>query len=284
MRTNFYTNLLKRMEEIKPSLDKMLEIREIIIRDKNNNKFQAQWRKRFDGSFIEVMTELESLLSEYKQYQETLGKEVNSFLSISEERKIKSILNLLRKDIWFDNDVHSEFGRNENSYFRYIRGEMQLDPIFQMDSIEEAKKKMLLIIREELINSFNTKFEFARQYLFKEINSLEIKMKEITTANEKYSDFYDYGLSIINEKSTIAMILLGVSIECLFKKKYNNIIRENMTLGNIINKLNRKKILKNQIDLLNDINDTYIKAKHEKDTVVPKETVELFYQKASNFY
>jgi len=285
MPNNIYSDITRRLAELKPKLLETLQNREMEVRDREEDTFQVYWKKRIEKEYASILTDLEFLLDDYINFQISLGIEIYEFLSKSSERKIKSILNLYKMDIWFEKDVFSRFKQKDNTYYRFFKDDLQEPPFLKNeDDKSKAKQKMMEKCREELIDSFHTKFEYTEQYLFKESKRLDDKLQKITKSKDKPSQFFDFGHNIVSTNPTIAMILLGVSIECLLKKNYSEIIPESMTLGRIIGILKRKRKLTNQIELLEDINTSYIKAKHEKDTIIPKTYVELFYQKATILY
>jgi len=284
MKNNFFTEFLTQLENIKPKLLEMLENRGIEVHRKDGNEYQVSWKKRFEIEYSEIMTSFESLLNQYKNFQVKSGLEIFDLLSISKEREFKSILNLLRKDIWFDNDVHSKFEMKNNQFHRHFRGHIQEEIFITGVTIENAKNAMIDQCRKELTDSFLAKFEHVKHYLLTESKKLSEKVNEISKSEEKYSDFYNYGLSIISVEPTIAMVLLGVSIECLLKVKYLEPIYRTKTLGQLFSILKRKKLFLNQVDLLAEINDSYIIAKHDIETEIPEKDVRLLYEKSTNFF
>lgn len=285
MLDDFYSNIAKKLLNLKPKLLEILQNREMEVRDREENIYQVYWKKRTEKEHASIITDLEFLMDDYVNFQISIGKEIYEFLSKSSEKKIKSILNLYKMDVWFEKDVFSRFKLKNNAYYRFFKDDLQENPFLENESDKaKAKQKMMEKCREELIDSFHTKFEYSELYLLKESKRLDEKIRNITKSKDKPSKFFDYGHNIISTNPTIAMVLLGVSIECILKKNYSEIIPESMTLGKIIGILKRKKKLTNHIDLLKDINTSYIKAKHEKDTVIPKAYVELFYQKATILY
>jgi len=284
MKENFYADFLTQFEKIKPKLQEMLENREIFVQKKENNQYQVSWEKRYEIEYSELMASFESLLNKYINFQEISGLEIYDLLSLSKEREIKSILNLLRKDIWFDNDVHSKFEMIDSKFYRHFRGHVQDDVFIESVTIGEAKEAMIKQCRKELIDSFLAKCEYVKHFLLSESKHMSEKIKKISKSDGKYSIFFNYGLNIITDEPTIAMVLLGVSIECLLKTKYLDLSHRTKPLGPIIGILKRKKILLNQIDLITEINESYILAKHEIETEIPEKEVRLLFEKSTIFF
>jgi len=283
MTDNFYNKFLKKMEEIHPSIIELLQNRPIVIRDKGNNDYQAYWEKRMDAKYTSIITNFESLLTEYNNYQNLGEKAINKMLSISDDDNIKSILNLLRKDIWFDSDVHSKFKRDRNNYFRYYRGVIQSKAFLEnIISFEDAEKAMIDIIRKELIESFQAKFSSIIQYLSNESKILEQNLKQICISDQKYARLFSFGEKSIKSEPTAAMILLGVSLECLLKTKHISFIQERCVLEVIIKELERRKTYdKEIINLLKKVCNLYGKAKHERATLIPDKEVKDFYEQTA---
>lgn len=285
MTKNYYKDIFNQLLEIKPTLLSALQEREMEVRSKEKNIYQVYWKNRVENEFAEVQTELVSILEDYHFFQDSMGKEVNEYLSLSKEKGVKSLLNIFRMDVWFEKDVSSRFKQVNGKYFRYFKDHLQPEIFFEnRENEEEAKQAMIEQCRIEIIDSFHTKCNYIENYLDKEIKKLYLKLSEITKSEDKPSSFFKYGFQVLEKNSTIAIIILGVSVECSLKQKYRSFIRESISLGQIIYELERRKRMTKTLDLLKDLNNSYVKAKHEKDYLVSKEEVELYYQKATAFF
>lgn len=282
MKENFYREIREKLQKLQPTLLQTLQEREIEVRSKENNIYQVYWKKSVEKEFAETQTELVSILEDYEIFQDSIGKEVNEYLSLLKEKNVKSILNLFRMDVWFEKDVYSRFKEVGGKYYRFFKDNLQ-EEIFSegVENEKQAKHTMIIQCRKEIVDSFHTKFECVEKYLKKEIRKLNNKLEKIKESKDKPSIFYNYGINIVKENPTIAMIILGVSVECKLKLKFRHFLRDSLSLGKIIGVLERRKRMTKHYNLLKDINDYYVKAKHEKDTLIPLSEVELFYQKST---
>ncbi|MHA1221694.1 MAG: hypothetical protein ACTSP3_00270 [Candidatus Heimdallarchaeaceae archaeon] len=285
MLNNFYKNVLKQLMEIKPTLLLALQHREMEVKNRGEAIYQVHWKKREEQELIDILIELESILEEYELFQNSMGKEIIEYLSLSKNRKIKSILNLYKKDVWFEKDVHSRYKLENNKLYRFFKDDCQSEVFLDnVENIEDAKQAMINQCRKEIVDSFVTKFKYVEKYLKKEIDKLEKKMSAIKKSSDKPSKFYTFGSNIIKDNPTIAIIILGVAIECQLKLSYGHFIRENKSLGEIIAELKKRKRMKESFGLLDEINNNYVKAKHEKDTLIQQSKVETIYQQATIFF
>jgi len=281
---NFYLELKKNLIRIKQDLLEILEKRKIIVRKRKNNDFQVHWDDNSEKPYLRIILDYELIIEKYLIFQNGIGKEINELLSKSTDRKHKSILNLIKKEIWFDPKVHSKFIKENNKYYRSYRGDKQEDFIEESD-LDKAKIKMIDICRKELIESFLLKYDSVLIYLENESEWLSEIIQQTLNKQDKSSKIYKYGFNILEDEPTIAMILLGVALECQMKIKYNLDILDKDTLGTLIGKLKKTKKYPNlNYKLLNEINIKYIKAKHEKTSIIPLSEVEPLYQKAIIFF
>jgi len=284
MTDNFYQELLNKLLKLKPMLLSELKRRPMVVRKKSDDIFQVHWKNRVENNFVKIQAEFISILEDYEFFQDSTGKDIREYLSLSEENEIKSILNIYRKDVWFEKDVFSRFKKLDSKFYRFFKDDVQDEIFFENgDKEEEAKKAMINKCREELIDSFEIKFDSVKYYLTLEKNKLDKQISEIKQSKNKSSEFYNFGLGIMKQNPTIAMIILGVSIECTLKTKYSHILRHSYSLGKIIGELERRN-RKKHLNLLKDINELYVKAKHEKDTLISEADVILYYQKVSVFF
>ena len=280
----FYEEMKAELIKIKPDLLKIFENREIIVRKRNDNKFQVHWADNSEKPYIRVISDLETMLENYRVFQNGIGKEINDLLSKSDEKKYKSILNIIKQDIWFDSKVHAVFIRDDNKFYRSFKGE-KLEDFFTESDLNTAKTKMIDICRKELIESFEVKIESVLVYLENESKWLNQTIQQTKNRKDKSTKFYKHGLKILKDEPTIAMILLGAALELQMKIKYNMDLLEKDTLGILIGQLKKtKKFPDVNYSLLNEINVKYIKAKHEVTTVIPVKIVEDLYQKAIVFF
>lgn len=285
MPENFFKAMKQQLVKLHPTLLKILQEKEMVVRVKEKDIFQVYWKKRVEKKFAETQIELESILEDYVLFQNSIGKEVFDYLSVSKDKDVKSLLNIFRMDVWFEKDVFSRFKFVDNKYYRFFKDDLQTEVFFENgEKEEEAKQAMINTCRIELIDSFQTKWNYIKNYLKKEKNKLDSKINEIRKSKNKPSEFFAYGLKTIKDNSTIAMIILGVSVECHIKLKHGNFLKESISLGQIMSELKKRKKMTKFLNLLNDLNNLYVKAKHEKDTLIPETEVELFYQKAIVFF
>ncbi len=281
---NFYLKLNENLCNIKPKILQILKERKIIVRKKENDDFQVFWEDNSEKPYIQIISDLKFVLDDYIEFQNSIGRDIYDLLSPSEERKYKSILNLVRKDIWFDPNVHSQYKKEDNKFYCYYRGNIQ-EKFFAETNLDKAKERMIRNCRNELIDSFQLKFDSILVYLDNEFKRLDIIINQMVKNSDKASKIYNYGLKILEDDSTIAMILLGVSLECHLKMNYNADILEKDSLGKLIGRLKESKKYPNlNYKLINEINIKYIKAKHEKTAVIPYLDVEKYYQKATIFF
>jgi len=282
MPENFYNAIKQQLVKLHPTLLKILQEKEMVVRRKETDIFQVCWKKRVEKKFAETQIELVSILEDYVLFQNSIGKEVFDYLSLSKDKEVKSLLNIFRMDVWFEKDVFSRFKFVDNKYYRFFKDDLQTEVFFEDgEKEEEAKQAMMNICRTEIVDSFQTKWNYIDNYLKKEKGKLDSKINEIRKSKNKPSEFFNYGLKTIKDNPTIAMIILGVSVECHLKFKYGNFLKESLSLGQIISELKKRNRLINSLNLLNELNIYYVKAKHEKDTLIPATEVELSYQKAT---
>ncbi len=281
MKDNFYSDLLKRIENIEQKLLDCLLKRELIIRDRGTNEYQVHWKDSLNSECSKIVVEFGSLLEDYQRFQNGIGEKVIDELSRSKERAVKSILNLLTKDVWFDSNVYSRFRRDSNNYYRTYKGDIQKNIFIENETDETAAKQMMINqCRKELEQAFKDKLDYSKNHLKLKAEKLVSLENAISHSSGKPELFYNFGLKIKDTNPTEAMVLLGVSIECQLKSKYNSIIQENLALGKMIGELQRKKKLRNRINLLKDINIKYNKAKHEKNTLMTVMEVTSLYQQS----
>jgi len=282
---NFYDEVLNELIELKPALLKILREKDIIVRNRKKNVYQVYWKKRVEGSYSSELSQLAEIIRKYENHQMLIDEEIHEYLSSSRKKEVKSILNLFRQDIWFDKDVHSRFYKNQNSYYRFFKDDVQETPFLENEpTLEEAKNKMIEICRKELIDSFLAKYEYVEKYLIQESNKIKENYKKIREINDKATYFFNYGLEIIEEHPAIAIILLGSAIESQLKKLYVNIIPKNSSLGDIIKRLKKERKAQKYIKILDKINLQYNKVKHEEEIVIDYFTTKSFYEKVSDLF
>ena len=284
MSPNYYTKLIDELEEIKPSLFDIIDNRIIVVRERGENEYQVHWEDNSEKPFIQVISDFEFIVEGYQNFQNGIGFEINEFLSKSSDRKCKSLLNMLRKDIWFNHNVHTKFIQEEDNFFRTYRGDKS-DDYFTESILDDAKKQMTDICRKELTDSYELKFESIITYLENMSKRLDQITQQITDQTDKASKIYKFGSESLKDDPTVAMILLGVSIECQLKMKYNDDLHEKDTLGILIGKLKKSKKFPNlNYELLHEINSKYTKVKHEKTAIIKLTLVQNYYQQATVFY
>ena len=281
---NFYEEMKKELIKIKPDIFKIFENRNIIVRKRNESKFQVHWADNSEKPYITIISEFETMLENYRAFQNGIGREINELLTKSDEKRFKSILNLIKQDIWFDSKVHAVFIKVDEKFYRTYKGK-KLEDFFVKSDLNTAKTKMIDICRKELIESCEVKIESILIYLENESKWLNQTIQQTQNRKDKSSRFYKLGLKILKDEPTAAMILLGVALELQMKIKYKMDLLEKDTLGILIGQLKKsKKFPDVNYSLLNEINVKYIKAKHEVTTVIPVKIVEDLYQKAIVFF
>jgi len=266
----------------KPRIIEYVNNRTYKVVNKDSNKYQVYFKSKIESK---ITNDLALILDDYNDYYELQEKGILDcvLLASYKDTESKSLYNILINEPWFDPSVHSLFIFTNNELQTTKYGKISESIKNNVMNITEASELMIKHVKEEQIKSINDIFDEICNHLDLEIKISNKKMDMIIISTEKHSTIFNYGLQIVESEPTISVILLGVSLECLLKQKYKNEIRENQTLGSLINNL-RTIFSKELISNLNKINHFYVKAKHEKEFLVTKNISSQLYHLSLKFF